>query len=367
MVRILTALEFKVTPNKTTGKPFKVTVPTHRATGDVSIEEDLVEEIARLYGYENIKPILPKLPTQLPRENEERFHKHAIRNILANTLGFTEVMNYSFYNKELFTQCGLQDIRHIKVMNPLSSDQTHMRVSLIPGMLQSITKNSHENDHLKLFEIGRTYREIGEYMPLEEKWLSLSVAQRKQYEPFYEAKAALEAFLDIFRPSNIQLRPSTTPPLYAHPKKCLEIIQQGEAIGYVFELHPGVALSFGLEHRIALAELNFTKLVAHGRTPQTFQPLPKFPGMSFDISFLIDKKSQIADLEKIIRRADPLKLIQSVKLFDMYQGKGIPEDKKSLAFGVELRHNDHTLTDKEFQQTHQTVLEAIKKTGGELR
>ena len=364
MVRILKALDFKV---ERTGKTLNIQVPTHRATGDVSLEEDIIEEIARLYGYDNIEPILPKLPAKLPRENEERIHKHDTRDILAHTLGFTEVMNYSFYNKELFHGCGLQDLRHIKVLNPLSSDQTHMRVSLIPGILQSLVKNSHERDHLTLFEIGRTYKEIGEYMPLEEKWLAAVVAQRKKYEPFYEAKAALQAFLEQFRPANVQLKPCTTPPPYAHPKKCLEIVQRGETIGYVFELHPGVANTINLEHRAALFELNFTKLVAHGRTPQTFQTLPKFPGMSFDVSFLIDRKTQVADLEKTIRRADPLKLIQSVQLFDMYQGKGIPDDKKSLAFGIELRHNDHTLTDKEFQQTHQAVLAAIQKTGGEIR
>ena len=364
MSRILKSLAFTV---KTIGKKLHVIVPSHRATGDVSLPEDLVEEIARIHGYDNIAPLLPNLPAKLPLENEERFHKHAVRSILANTLRFTEVMNYSFYNEALFQKCGLQDLRHIKVMNPLSADQTHMRVSLIPGMIQSLLKNSHERDQLKLFEIGRTYKEIGTFMPLEEKWLTSAVAQRKNYEPFYQIKEALDAFLKIFRPEKIQFHNSHTPPLYAHPKKCLEILLRGEVIGTVFELHPGVAHAFELEHRIGLFELNFTKLVAHGREPQTFRPLPKFPGMSFDISFLIDKKTHVGDLEKSIRRADPLRLIQSVQLFDMYQGAGIPDNKKSLAFNVELRHNDHTLSDAEFKQTHEAVMEAVVKIGGDVR
>jgi phenylalanyl-tRNA synthetase beta chain len=367
MVRILKSLGFGVDRKKGSGQQFKVTVPTHRATGDVSLEEDLIEEVARIYGYENIEPILPKLPAKLPMENQERFHKHAARNILANTLGFTEVMNYSFYSKDAFTACGLDEMNHIKVLNFLSSEQTHMRTNMIPGMLQSIQKNNNNYDDMKLFEIGRTYKETGEYMPLEEKWMTGAIARKKQYEPFYEIKGQFEAFIKTFRPGNVQLNESKTPPPYAHPKKCVEVKFRGEFIGYIFELHPGVAKTFDIEHRVGIFEVNFTKLIAHGRQPLDFRPLPKFPGMKFDVSFLVDHKTLIADLEKAIKRADPKRIIQNVELFDMYQGKGVPEDKKSLAFSVELRHNDHTLTDNEFKETHEAVLAAVKKSGGEVK
>ncbi len=364
MMRILKSLEFQTAKKE---RKFEVTVPSHRSTGDVDIEEDIIEEVARIYGYDQVPVEMPHLPINLPTENEERFHKHAARNILANILGFTEVMAYSFYNEELYKKCGLEDMRHIKVLNPLSSDQTHMRVSLVPGMLKAIAQNSKLRDKMELFEIGRTYQEVGEFMPLEEKWLLMARACHCKGEIFYRIKGAFEAFQKHFRAPSVSVRDCHTPPPYAHPKKCAEIMMRGESIGYIFALHPAVAQAFELEHKVVMTEVNFTKLVAHDREPTTFEALPKFPNMPFDVSLLIDRKKPIADVEKALRRADPHKLIQQIKLFDIYEGDNIPKDKKSLAFSVELRHADRTLTDEEFQATQKAVFEAIKKLGGEVR
>lgn len=364
MIRILKSLEFGVTKS---GKKLNVTVPSHRATGDVDRADDLVEEIARLYGYNRIEPELPRLPTHLPLQCEERELEHRTRTILANELAFNEAMNYSFYGEDLFTKCGLQNLRHIKVFNPLSAEQTHLRVSLIPGLLQSVEKNGHEHDDIKLFELGRTYHETGEFMPLEEKYLCAAIARRKKYEPFYEIKGAFEDFVRAFRPTAIALKPSSTPPPYAHPKKCLDILSRGKVIGSLFELHPATAKNFKLEHRTACLEINFTQLVAAGRTVLKFTPLPKYQGMKFDVSCLVYKKTEVEKLESVIRRADPAGLIQNVELCDMYHGANIPETKKSLTFSVELRHAERTLTDAEFQAAHTAVLSALKKSGAEIR
>lgn len=364
MIRILKSLEFDA---KKQGKKIEVTIPSHRLTGDVDIEEDIVEEIARTYGYDQVPPEMPHLPINLPTENEERFHKHAARNILANILGFTEVINYSFYNEEMFTKCGLEGMRHFKVLNPLSSDQTHMRVSMVPGVLKAIEINQKNYSEIKLFEIGRTYLETGEYMPLEEKWLLAAHASTTDKEPFYAIKGAFESFQERFRAPSVSLRDCHTPPAYAHPKKCLEIMMRGESIGYIYALHPAVASAFGLDHHIAMFEANFTKLVAHDREPANFQALPKFPSMPFDVSILIDRKKTVNEVEKAIKKGDPNKLIQSVKLFDIYEGKNIPENKKSLAFSIELRHDERTLTEEEFQATQKAVFTEVEKLGGEVR
>jgi len=364
IARILTALEFDVNAD---GHNLDVTVPSHRATGDVSIPEDLVEEIARIHGYDKIDPILPELPAKLPRENQERKLKHIGRQILAHDLGFSELMNYSFYNENMFKQCGLQDIRHIEVANPLSAEQTHMRVSLIPGILQSLERNGMNYDDMKCFEFGHTYREQGEFMPLEEKWLAATIATKQEGEVFFDIKGAFQDFVDLFRPGKIQLRDCHTPPTYAHPKKCLEIMMRGEAIGYLFTLHPATAQTFGIEHNVGIFELNFTKLAAHGRQLADFTPLPKYPSMNFDVAVLVDAKTPVADLEKTIKKSDKQKLIQSIELFDLYKGDKIPAGKKSLAFNVTLRSDDHTLTDQEFQTAHKAVLAALEKAGGEVR
>lgn len=378
MIRLLEALEFKV---KKSGKELTVTVPPHRATGDVDIEDDLIEEIARLYGYNKIPSKLPELPIHLPQENPgntSRADKHAARIILAKALGLNEVMNYSFYNAALFKRCGQGEMNHIKVLNYLSEDQTHMRVSLIPGLLQSIEKNSHERDDLRLFEFGRTYKEIGEFMPLEEKHLALAVARlpknQKPYEPFYEIKGLVEAFFNEFRPQNVHFHHSTTPPPYAHPKKCVDILQDGKPIGWIFTLHPGVAQAFSLEHSVGLAEINFTKLVEKPRLLPKFKPLPKFPITTFDLSLLTDQKTEVATLEKTMRNAVASSsqvnihgLIHAIELFDLYQGPGIPESKKSLAFHIQLSHPDHAISDQEFKEVQNEMIKALVKTGVEVR
>jgi phenylalanyl-tRNA synthetase beta chain len=364
ITKILESLDFTVTTKK---ELLEVTVPSHRATGDVSIEEDLVEEIARMHGYNEIPAILPDLPIRLPLKNEARMHKHDARNILAHSLGFTEAMHYSFYNEEMFKKCGLENMRHIKVFNYLSSDQTHMRVSLVPGMLKSIAQNSKIKSEMRLFEIGRTYKEIGEFMPLEEKWLIGAFADQSKDEIFYKIKGAFDAFIKEFKPKGVMTRPSTTPPSYAHPKKCLEVLQRGNVIGHIFTLHPGVAQAFELEHNVGLFELNFTKLVEHGRDIADFEELPKFPSMPFDVSILIDRKKQVLAVEKAIKKGDKNGLVRNIQLFDTYEGKGIPEDKKSLAFNIELRHDERTMNDKEFHETKDSIFKSIGEIGGEVR
>lgn len=362
--RILTALGFKITAQ---GKKLNVLVPSHRATGDVDIAEDLVEEVARIHGYDKIPAILPELTIKLPLENEERFLKHEVRNIFAAFLGFTEINNYSFYSEDDFKKCRLENMRHIRVKNALSNEQTHMRVSLIPGLLKTLAKNNRERKTLKLFEIGHTYKEIGEFMPLEEKWIAGAITRENAKEIFYDMKGALSAFLKKFRTPSPLLKKCATPPPYAHPQKCIEISVEGEIIGYGFTLHPAIAQNFDLDQSVGLFEINFTKLAAKGREMVRFKELPKFQGSSFDVSFIIDRKKEIADVEHAIRKADPSGLVQSITLFDIYEGKNIPDNKKSLAFTIELRHNDHTLTDTEFHQSQETIFNAIRKIGGEIR
>jgi len=362
MTRILKALEFDV---KKIGKNLTLKVPSHRATRDVSMEEDIVEEIARINGYDKIPAILPSQPIRLPIENEERNFKHTSRNILANSLGFTEVMTYSFYGKDRFEKCGIVEKDHIKILNYLSLDQTHMRISLTPNLLAVIAENCRQMEEIKIFEFGRTYREVGTFMPLEEKRLTAIIA--KKGETFYEAKGALETFFKVFRVNNYELKPTKDPLSYAHPNKSLDILIDGEIIGAIFTVHPAVTESFDIALEVGLFTVNFTKLVKFGRKLQKFTPLPKFPGMEFDVSVLVDKKTTVQSVETAIKDADKDGLLKTIKLFDVYSGKNIPDDKKSLSFRIGMMHADRTLTDAEFQKLKSAVFLALESTGGKIR
>ncbi|EKD93506.1 MAG: hypothetical protein ACD_28C00133G0002 [uncultured bacterium] len=364
----LSALGFNVKKSGTgNSSTLSVEVPSHRATGDVNIEEDIVEEVARLYGYNNIPTQLPELPVRLPIENTERTHKHEARKIWAKTLGFTEISNYSFYNEETFKKAGLEDVRHIRVKNPLSAEQTHMRTTLIPSLLEKIRLNQRQKDQISLFEIGRSYKEIGEFMPWEEKWIAGLCSQKTKGEIFYHAKGAVAQFLEEFRAGPILWKPSSAPSPYAHPKKSMEIHIKGKKIGEVFGLHPEIIRKFEVEHHVAGFEINFTELAKLGRENHHFKSIPKFPSIFFDISFLIDRKTESGEVMKVMLKADRLRLMRNIELFDVYEGKNIPDNKKSLAYRIELRHNERTLNDKEFKETQQALFEAIQKSGGEVR
>lgn len=362
MIRILKSLDFEV---KSVGKSLKVTVPSHRATRDVSIEEDIVEEVARIYGYDQIPPIAPKQPLALPIENAERLCKHTTRKLFALGLGFTEVVNYSFYSKARFEKCGLTEDKHIRILNYLSEDQTHMRRSLIPNLLENIVKNERSFPRIRIFELGHCYEEAGVYMPCEEKRLAAMLAQKE--EPFYAIKGALQAYLNGFGVSSYKLLPSKDPAPYAHPKKCADIVVRGKTIGQLFTLHPAVLRAYDLGMNVGAFELQFSPLVENGRSAKTFTALPKFPSMSFDVSALVNQRTSVAEIESAIRKADTEKWVERIELFDIYEGKNIPADKKSLSFRVEIRHPDRTLTEKEYESALSSTFIAIEKCGGIIR
>ena len=366
---ILHKLEFKA--SEAGENCLEVRVPTFRATKDVSIEDDLVEEVARMYGYENIPPHLPELPIKLPIPNHERTKKHFARQILAYGMGFDEVYNYSFYGKSDIQKCLLPEELHILVQNFLSEDQTHLRVSLIPGLLKNVANNLKYADTFKIFEIGRTYEDLQEYFPKEEKKIcGVIVGNKKTKEEiFYEAKGALEAFLSQFRIPGMEMRRGETLCPYAHPNRYAGyyLKKNGEEIARVFELHPLVAKNYELDNaRIGVFEINFTKLMAVESKELKYKPVPKFPGISVDISVLIDKKREIGTLEKAIQGAEK-RLIKNVRLFDIYEGSNIPADKKALAFSILFQADDRTLTDEESRKIQEKIVGELQKLGGEIR
>jgi phenylalanyl-tRNA synthetase beta chain len=366
---ILESLEFKTT--QLPENRIKVEIPSFRASKDISIEDDLVEEIARMYGYENIEPKLPDLPIKLPIENKERSRKHFAREILSMGLGFSEVYNYSFYSLADIKNCLLPEELHMKVKNYLSEDQTHLRVSLVPNMLKNVAANLKHFDSFRIYEIGRTYEDLQEYFPIEEKKICAMIIEGKKEisEPFYLAKGALETFLNLFTTVGLELKHGESLCPYAHPGRYAGyyLKKNGEEIARLFDLHPVVARNYGLEnHKIAAFEINFTKLCSIEPGERKYRPIPKFPGITIDVSVLMNKKKEIGQLMELIRNIDK-KLIHGVILFDWYEGPNIPADKKALAFQVDLLAEDRTLTEEEMRGIQQRIFQKLTQEGGIIR
>ncbi len=360
MIQILRSLGFGV---ESEGENLRVEVPSHRSGRDINIKEDIMEEIARIYGYEKIPALLPNLPSKLPQQNTIRFYEHKTRNLLAFLLGYTEILTYSFYGLDPLKACRLEEKAHMRVLNYLSEDQSHMRISMVPNILAVIGKNQRRHSLVKIFEIGRTYKESGKYMPLEEKKLIMAIAKKE--EPFYDMKGALEDYLVAMGLSSYKLEPCQDPPNFAHPKKCLSINVRGQKVGYMFNVHPGVLNEFDIEKSVAMTELNFDKLLSRGIDEHKFKEPPKFPGISFDISILVDKKMESGSLLKKLKSLDGL--IESVEIFDIYEGGELAQEKKSITYRFKLQHKDRTLTDQEFKTVQSKVIDFLGDLGAALR
>ena len=368
--KILKSLEFGVTEKS--AKVLTVTIPTFRATKDIDIEDDLVEEIVRMYGYDKVAPTLPDLPIRLPIKNKERVLKHHARELLSGNFGMSEVYNYSFYGHDEMAKALIDaeksEHMHIKLDNFLSAEQTHLRTTLVPNLLKNVISNLRYSDKFKLFEIGRTYLETGEYFPLEEKWIGGVIVEKGKVEKslFYAAKSIVEEFLKKFLKRDFEIAKSKHEPPYAHPSRSAGIMVDGESIGGVIEVNPVVLKNFGIEANAAMFELNFTKLAELEQHAKKYEPIPKFPGMAIDVSVVVDKKTKSAAIEKTIKDAEK-ELIAKVKLFDIYEGETLGHDKKALAYNITLQAKDRTLNDDEMLKIQQRIFANLKALGGVIR
>lgn len=360
----LKALEFGVMKGEK--RTLMVQIPTFRATKDINIEDDLVEEIARMYGYEKITSVLPSLPIKLPSENKERILKHQARNILSLGLGFSETSHYSFYGSPEIRQCLLPETAHVLIDNPLSNDQTHLRVSLLPHLLKSVALNLYHRESFRFYEIGRTYIKTQEYFPREEKFICcVMVNTASKREIFYDTLGVLQTFLERFG-TKARIDVSENPPPYAHPLKYAVVKSGNSEVAIVYEIHPQVLKNFGVDAACAAFEINFTKLVAAGQTARVYRPLPRFPGIEIDISVLVKKQTPVREVLELIRHTDQ-KLIAGTRLIDIFEDKSLGPDKKSFTFRVLLQSPDRTLTDEEMKQVREGIFKTLRDSGFSIR
>lgn len=364
---ILESLTFKV--KEKDKKTFEVLVPSFRATKDVTIEDDLIEEVARIFGYDNISMTLPSLPTSLPSENTERFKKHKARELFSYGLGFNEVYNYSFYGQDDLDKCLLNEDGHLKILNYLSEDQTHMRTTLVPNLLKNLALNTKNSDSLETYEIGRTFKEIDQFHPLEEKKIGGAVLKKgKTDAPFYEAKGAVETFFKRFNLNNVRSAKGVKNAPYAHPVKAMSYIDEhGQTIARVFMVHPAVQKNHNLDkHSVAMFEINFTEALKLEQPTRSFTPLPKFPSINFDVSVVIDRNTEISTIQEKIINADK-ELINEATLFDIYEGPNLDDNKKAVAFKISLQAKDRTLTDEEMTKIQTQIFKNLEAAGGQIR
>ncbi|MDD6642875.1 MAG: phenylalanine--tRNA ligase subunit beta [Firmicutes bacterium] len=344
-----------------------ILVPSFRP--DLVQTADIAEEVARLYGYNEIPTTAFRSATAEGGYTGTMVLENRT-GALCRSLGYSEILTYSFVSPSYFDMIRLpvdSPLRKaMRIQNPLGEDASIMRTIALPSMLSILARNNaYHNSAVKLYELAKVYLpKEGQTLPDEPKHLLLGTYG--EGEDFFSLKGEIEAIL-----KGMNVRPAAYTavkdnPSY-HPGRCAKITVDGVEVGVFGQVHPLVAKNYGIDADIYAAELDFTALSALLAPASTYVPLPKYPAVSRDIAVVCDEALTVAELTACIQKAGG-KLLREVRLFDIYRGKGIEDGKKSTAFSLTLRADDRTLTDADSDSVITAVLKALEtELGAKLR
>ncbi|AWY01138.1 phenylalanine--tRNA ligase subunit beta [Marinomonas primoryensis] len=345
--------------------------PSHRF--DIAIEADLIEEVARIYGYDNLPSSMPQAAVNFTPLSETKAQIQVLRSILVSQ-GYQEAVTYSFIDPVLSKQF-LPEIEPVPLANPISADMGVMRPSLVPGLVRAYLHNQNrQQSRVRLFETGRRF--IGSVDALDkldqQQQISGLIAGSRDAEAwyhnsekvdFYDLKAHVEALFALNDGGKPSYEPSGC--VFLHPGRSADIFVDGEFVGVIGELHPQLSKELGVNQPLYVFDIALSA-VLQASLPE-YKAVSKFPEVRRDLALLVDRAVAVSELEKVILSSagDALK---SVLVFDVYQGQGIDESKKSVALGLTWQHPSHTLSDEEVNNSvEQTVAALFDQLGAVVR
>lgn len=342
-----------------------ILVPTFRP--DLEHKADIAEEIARFYGYNRIPSTPLRGDAQGKYTPRQKFEDKISNTMLA--LGLSEIMTYSFLSPKAYDKIGMpkQDrLRNsVTISNPLGEDTSIMRTTALPSMLDTLARNyNNRNGAVALFELASEYYPVeGQELP-DEKTKLIAGLYGDDCD-FFTAKGMVEQLLDTLFISNYEFEASSNEYAY-HPGRCAHIMIDDTVIGVIGEIHPKVAENYGINERILCFTLDVDSLFAHTQTDATYTPLPKFPAVTRDLALICDETIPVRILEKAITKGAG-NLLETIQLFDVYQGEQIESGKKSVAFNIVLRSAENTLAEEQVNSTMKKVMKELEKVGANLR
>lgn len=352
MVAYLNRLEIPVEGDQ-------IHIPSWRP--DLVCMADIAEEVGRLYGYNNIgTTTIRGAATQGGYSETAALETEAGR--LCRAVGYSEIITYSFVSPGVFDRIRLAADsplrRTLAIQNPLGEDTSVMRTVALPSMLDILARNhAYHNKAVKLYELAKVYRPVeGQTLPQEPKMLVLGAYGPG--EDFFTMKGQVEAILAGLRVKQPVYTAVTGHPTY-HSGRCAKVTVEGVDLGYLGQLHPLVAGNYDLEGEVYCCELDFTRMMGLRKPAPTYVPLPKYPAVTRDLAVVCDESRTVAQVESCMIRAAG-KHLRHIRLFDIYRGKGVAEGKKSMAFSLELRADDRTLTDGEVEADVARILAALQ-------
>jgi phenylalanyl-tRNA synthetase beta chain len=365
--RILRALEFRVEPAgvgrlSVTPPPFRLDIQEGPA--------DLVEELARVYGYDRLPETL--LADELPEQHANRSLEleERTRDLLAD-LGLQEVVTYSLTEPSREAPLGLTTGEYVQLLNPISSERVAMRHTVLAGVLETAAANLKHREDVRLFELGPVYlSRPGEKLPAEPRRLALVLTGRRRPEfwgepgaappalDFFDIKGVVEGLADGLHLSAVSYRSAKVP--YLHPGRAAELMIDGKPAGDFGELHPRTAEAYGLAGRTVLAaEFDLEAVLAAVPPRHAYRPVPRYPAALRDIAVIVPETVTAERVDAEIRAAGG-ELLRGVRLFDLYRGESIPAGTRSLAYALTYQADDRTLTDKEVDKAHRKVEDRLR-------
>ena len=355
-INILESLEFKC--NLVSSEVLELEVPTFRL--DITEDADILEEIARIYGYDNIPSAsLEGNATAGVKTEKQKF----IDNVKSNSIacGLNEILTYSFVSPRGVDKINLpaddEKRNFVKIMNPLGEETSVMRTTLIPNMLDVISTNiSHKVEEVSAFECGNTFIPQ-EGLPIETK--KYCVGMYGKEVDFFVLKGVIESVLNNVGLKGYEIEPETTN-LTFHPGRCAKIVYNNIYIGTFGELHPDVIENYNLGQRVYVAEINIDTVFENLNLTKSYNPLPKYPSTSRDIALIVKDEVFVKQIEDIIK-ANGEDLVESYKLFDVYKGSQIAEGYKSIAYSITYRSKDKTLTDDDVNKVHHNIIRELEE------
>ena len=371
IVAILEGLSFRV---EVTGENLVVKVPTRRP--DISIKQDLVEEVIRIYGYDNLASTLPKFSKTT--KGGLTYSQRMVRDLRAvyASLGFNDTINYSLVSEEEATGYTLEDHHKVRLLMPMTETHSTLRQSLVPGLLNTVQYNvARKQKDLKLLEIGRVFFGSGDdnIQPKETLYLSAALTgeeratkwlKESSFLDFFAAKGYLEVVFDrLGLDEKVTYKKSKLEGM--HPGRFAEVYLGEKRIGFIGEVHPQVADKLGLNTTYVF-EINLDEVISESKVKPKYEEVTKYPEITRDIAMLVDVKDEYQNIYNVIESVNS-KLITKVELFDLYVGAELLVGKKSLALTITYSDKQKTLTDEEVTAVHEKVLSALTEYGAIIR
>jgi len=357
------------------GAKLDVEIPTYRV--DVDQEVDLIEEVARSYGYDKIEISNPTGEMQQGKKTKEQKINDKSKEVLS-LLGLYEAQNYSFISYDELDAIEIppnHSLRNVvELGNPLNEDYKILRPTLIPSLLKNIRHNiNRNNEEVEIFELSRAFTSVeGEKLPQESLRLSAAVINPDSEDlwetgakEFFYLKGILEDYLKILGIKEVEFNKGEE--FYLHPGRTAEIIINGDSCGYLGELHPDVQDNYDFEAKVATFDIDFRTIADNARFIKDYKPLPKYPALNRDLAIVVDNSISNKEIKEVIYNTAGDRL-ESLELFDLYRGEQVPEDKKSMAYSLSYRTKDKTLTDEEVNRIQVSIQEELNnKLEAEIR